>query len=384
MHILTRALSALALTAATLHAAVVDVFPTTADALQVAIDAANSGDILRIHGGAYGPITIDKPLELIANPGAVVQGLGLLPQMPPPLLVMTRPITLAGPGSGRVVLQNISVAGSYDVTQFSAVPTAHMLADGFDELRLINCSIQGPFWIANGGIGGAPGITSSIPLMILSGTSVRPLSPVADFGSGPGVPPPAIDAPNSTIIAGDCDIMGGSYGVIDIGTGNCNPQSYSTTLVGGTGVRCERFFQTGGSVRGGAGTVLDCGGPVVPLIVPDGIPVIAREHIVQPETLVQVTRPRVGQSWDLLSRNGPNGGLLRIAFAYGGIEFHPTGGYNVVETPQVFQYVTVAPTVQDLSFPVPNDASLIGFDLVAETYDTAYGVFGGAVITQIR
>ena len=360
-------------------AANIDVFPTSADALQLAIDGAAPGDRLIIHGGTYDPIVISKPLELIAEPQATIVG-----KFEPdsPFASVDTPIVAFGPGSGELVLNNLRTGGGYDVTIFtpSGPPSANITLSGFERVVAIDCVFTGPQWFANGGISGAPGLVSDAPVLVLDGTSVRALNPASD--STPISPPTAaVIASDSTVIATDCDIVGGYYiSPLWSSFGGQAP----ILGIGGTGVVCDRLFQTGGSIQGGLATQWGEPPLVNDGVLPAGPPAYATQHVLLWENLRELTTPRVGQLWELEAQSGTAGGSLRIALDLGPAEFEPTFGWNFVETLDTIIFQTTDPFLETLSFSIPPVPGLVGLDLVAELSDLGALKTGGVVVSQIR
>ncbi|MEX1023959.1 MAG: hypothetical protein WD226_02680 [Planctomycetota bacterium] len=370
-------LSTLVLVAPAVRAADIHVHPTSPDALQLAIDAAAPGDTLFIHGGTYSAITITKPLELVADPVASVEGVNTPSS---PQWVLQRPITMAGPNAGTVTLQNIRTVGVYNVTIHFARAEPLVKVDGFDRAVFIGCDIREPQYIADGHIDGAPAIQATAPEVFLFDCTIRALNPATAMTAVPGTRP-AIDAANSTVIASDCDIEGGFFPFIILF--NCT-QPAPPDALGAAGVVADRLFQTGGSIRGGRGPMLFCSGGTPPPTLPPGPAFIVNQRVVQRHSLDQLTRPTVGGTWRIDVTTGKLGALLIVGHELGALNFDPALGWNLFSPSRILAYLPVAPTDQHVELSIPPWATAFaGIDWLAALYDHDEGRLGGPVMAKL-
>ena len=359
----------------------IDVLPTSADALQLAIDAASPGDKLLVHDGFYDWVVIDKELDLIGVPSAKIR-----PAINLALQLQHQPIVdVVGPSGGVVTLQNIELINSYVFPDFhigGAKPT--LRATGLSELRLIDCSFSGAI-SSNLDAFGAPGIESTVPELFLSGCDVKAFDPNTIFGKS-GItgtlPPPAVDAPGTTVVSIDSTIAGGTYpnGVTTAGPG-CPPPPAGT---GGPGVVCARLFQTGGEISGGAGAAYTCATGPETGVLPDGVDARVQEWIRQPWSLRQAAQPRIGLPWELEAFSGPIGGIVRVAIDSEAPEFSPGFGWNWIDTSDVIVFEATGSLLDTVTLQIPNVTALVGFDVIAELVDSGYGTISGPVLAQIQ
>jgi len=213
--------------------------------LQDAIDAASPGDVIVVHGGTFQAITIDKALTLLGSP--------------PPLLEPTpngsgylAPITLAGPGSGEVVLSRIRTGGTA-VGFTQSFNTAGILGGGFDELHLYDCDVHSPEWCCLTGLGtGQPGVSVTVPFVLVERSSVTGSATNIDdtmMTSGwPG--PPGIDAPSSTVVVLDSSVRGGASAEFTFPSFDCGGSCPNGS--GGAGVVADVLYYSDSALDGGA------------------------------------------------------------------------------------------------------------------------------------
>jgi len=152
--------------------------------LQDAIDAASPGDVILIDGGTHGPVVIDKALTLVGTLGVKP----MLTTLTAPIVAFTDqvpPVTLSGPGVGRVTLTHLVITG---VTSELAAFTDNVPAivgDGFDELFVLHCDVEAPRWEDSLDSAQAyPGIDVDIPYTLVGDSTViggAPHSDVAFF-----------------------------------------------------------------------------------------------------------------------------------------------------------------------------------------------------------
>lgn len=126
--------------------------------LQVAIDAAPENATIVVHGGHWFALTLTKPVRLVGDPRPYIWGDGDG--------VLEPPISLAGAGSGAVVLENLDVgveisAGGFDVN------APAITGQGFDRLVVRDSVVSGPRWslVYNYVFPGATAIEVDLPLV---------------------------------------------------------------------------------------------------------------------------------------------------------------------------------------------------------------------------
>lgn len=356
-------------------AAPIDVFPGDPAALQNAIDAAPPGATILVHGGTYDPITIDKPLDIIAEPRASLTITGACPFVTAEALV-----TLAGPGSGRTTLNNFGVAGFVDGFFFCGDPDPLVVGGGFDEFWLVDSTLSAGWCCLTGAAPGAPAIRTTVPTLVVAGSSVAPLD--ADTDGFPGFPQPVgIDAPTSTVIVTHSTVRGGSYltYVDDFCTGTF------PTGAPAIGIVANLLFTTGSEVSGGAETFAQC--PFGSTIVGSHPEADAYDANIATDIFANLTplnAPLRGSAWDLETTTSGSGGFLFINFDTEPVEFKPGLGWDFLTVAETFQTVVVPPGFGVQSFPIPDLVDLVGFELALELLDFDIGLLGGPVIAQIR
>src|SRR5687767_2941958 len=115
------------------HAQVTHV-PGDFSTIQDALDASPAGEVIVVHGGTWGAITIRRPVTLIGDPQPSIGGFG----GPFP------PVTLDGPGLGKVTLSSIFVGGVFGGNDLPSTPPPGIHGGGFEALHIIDTTVVAP------------------------------------------------------------------------------------------------------------------------------------------------------------------------------------------------------------------------------------------------
>ncbi|MEM7205104.1 MAG: hypothetical protein AAF628_32925 [Planctomycetota bacterium] len=259
-----RTLLGLALLAPTALAQIV-VDPTGAGQfvdLQAAIDAAAPGAVIRVVGGSYGSVRIDKSLTIIGDPAPLIasapQGSGVQPPA----------IDLVGTGSEELTLAHVVVRGTATFPYNG--PGAGIRSRGFAAIRIYHAEIRAHEYVlatATGLFRGAPGLdvgATDVAQVTIADSRIQGSASGTDgtpiFGE-PG--PAAIDAPSATVLAVDSVLIGGAGSdtvlPTPFGTTPCPcPGSFGT---GGDGIVAAETITMDIVVQGGRGGLVFYGGP---------------------------------------------------------------------------------------------------------------------------
>jgi len=337
---------------------------------QAAINNASPGDVILIHGGTWGPLVIDRSLQLIGDPAPLIvglsQGIGLAPS----------PIKLAGPGAGTVVLQNLNVGGTINGSLFSA-GSAAISGEGFDSLLIYDSTVSGPAWFWITGVAaGIDGIKVNVPLVVVERSNVS----ASDSDPGcyyfcQGMPSggTGIDAGNGTLVVLDSLIAGG--GSLDLwDVIPCAYQSCSTG-VGGTGAIAGVLYRSGSTIVGGQGLArYDITNGAFCCRAPDGRTVQAGTTNSIDNYLQLAGDFQIGGTFTL-NLSFPNVGMA-ILFASLG---WPSVPYSIPGVGLVFldasQLLNLGPVggQSAVPLPVPLVPFLVGIPISFQAYDLSAG-----------
>lgn len=277
------------------------VVPTDFPTIQSAIDAASDGDVVLIRGGTYdGPITIDRELTLIGDPRPSIHQPVDTSSYPPAA------IELAGAGTGKVVLVNLEISG-FAVGIYAYQSSAGIEGGGFQELHLVDCSVEGPRWIALTGVAfGSPALETDVPEILVERSSLRGADSANDgcYGNGPAGPA-GIHAPGSSVVVLDSTVRGGgSEPICSIGI-DCPIGG-----AGGPGIVADSLWEAASDIQGGTGATHlvfgeQCGS------APDGADAQVVEHTVLGGNLTEASPPRLGRTWTLTwNTPGPSSAIV--------------------------------------------------------------------------
>lgn len=347
---------------------------------QEAIDNAPDGAVIRIHGGTWSSITIDRPLTLIGP--TLFQGTNNGS-------TWTAPIVLAGPGSGRVVLSDIST-GIECVNAIYLDSLAPAIdGGGFAELHVLDSEIRPPTigFFDGGGlcapiqgeVEGRPGIQTSVPTIVIERSQILGGSSDNDDDGSGGYPdgPPGILAPDSAVIALDSLVRGGPSGeYYAYPTGICG--SFCATGRGGAAVVAAELHQANTELRGGRGAtwygratpeefyeLCACRGP-------DGVATITLAGpMVLRSTLSMLAPPSIGTALTLLHRGGTGAVLIQsFDLQPPGPSSFARGRYFLGPAATVHGPIGNGP----VSIPVPLLPGLIGREVAFQTIEPRVGL----------
>ncbi|MEM7308690.1 MAG: hypothetical protein AAF682_18550 [Planctomycetota bacterium] len=337
-----------ALLAAHAHAAEILVPGDFADP-QAAVDAANPGDVVRIAGGTWGPLVVDKELSILADPAATFVG------QPGAIGVTAQPaIRLAGPGAGSLVLSNLVTAGQTGVFDLDVEPG--ILGGGFDELYVLDSTIRATEWFFFDGFApGEPGIDVQVDLLVVEGSDVRGGFSADNFCCGitSGPDGPAGIRASDAVLLLDAVVQGGSAGPyrgFSCGSGG----------EGGPGVEADSLFSAGSAITGGAGADwIEVGSYSLLCTKPDGPATLVTTEAALGDELQLAGDFALGDSITL-SWSAP---ALQVAlffgFGVGTPSFLPGAGWLFLD-PAGATFLLALPSPGGVVLPVPAIPSLAG------------------------
>ncbi|MED6333799.1 MAG: hypothetical protein VYE81_00250 [Planctomycetota bacterium] len=216
--------------------------------LQSAIDAAASGDTIIVHGGTHAPITITKPLSILGDPAPLIVG----DTTDTVLGTYRGPISLSGPGAGRVTLGRIETGGVTEGHIFGASAPG-ISGGGFDSLVVYDSTVRAPGWIFLTGVAdGQPGIQVSVPDVYIERSLVEGSASDTDdcYSFGPDGPL-GLSAPGSVSVF-DSTVRGGAAGA----SYYCLPGPFCgcpPSGVGGAGIVAGTLLHSNSTIEGGDG-----------------------------------------------------------------------------------------------------------------------------------
>lgn len=352
------ALALLLVLAGTSSAQAVHDVPGDFPSIQEAIDAAAPGDIVLVAGGTHeGPITIDRPLTLMGDPQPSIRPrFQVFDFMQPPAIV------LAGSGSGKVVLVNLSVGGQVNgITTASS--SAGIQGGGFAELHLLECRVAGPFWtLLTGQAFGSPALRTSVPRILLQHSSLRGADSANDGCYGNGPPGPAgIEAPTSSVVVLDSLVRGGGSDSI-CGFGSC-PIGGD----GGTGIVARELWEAASDIQGGSGALYSIQGDPAPCgAAPDGAARQVVRHALLGGELTAANRLRLGKSSRLSWSTSGSTSLLLIGSKLRLSPLRLPSGPLFVDLHSVSIARCYPAGSGNFDLRLPLDTSLLGREVVAQ------------------
>lgn len=275
--------------------------PDDAPTLREAIRRSSPGGVIVVRGEQE-PVVVDRPLSILGDPTFAIDR-GELVWGDAPCAAPA--VTLAGAGEGVVTLAGLSCGFMGEC----AVPAPAVAGGGFDELRLVDCSLSTFQTVFGGGAYGSPCVEVDVPLVLVAGSHVRGGRADVDecigllFGDGCA----AVLAPQSTVVALDSTLLGGDGGYLCCHGCACPQTLRGLGGVGGDGVVAREVFQAGSLIAPGSGSTffvlgpssIDCGRQ------PSGVAVVADAHVVLADALRGAPRMTPGASYTLAwSRGG--------------------------------------------------------------------------------
>jgi hypothetical protein len=332
--------------------------------LQDAIDAASAGATILVHGGTFRSITVDKPLTIVGWPEPLILGDDSQPAFQPP-------ITLAGPGSGEVILARIRVEGTID-GRFFGSSTPAITGGGFAELHVYDSFVHAPEWVLLTGLGvGEPGIETSVPFVLVERSDVKGSATSIDgtVGTSAWDGPAAISAPGATVAVFDSVVTGGDSALFTYPSFQCD--FVCPDGAGGAGVAATGVFHSDSAIAGGFGAAWLTQGGLICCGGPNGQPIVATTVVSLPDYLDSDGPMRLGEDHVLhLSAPGPLA-TLRIA---GGIDppVQFPQGYRFLDPTSTASLGNVA-TPGDHVLAIPLDLSLLGRVTALQLVDPTSG-----------
>lgn len=352
--------------------------------LQDAIDGASPGARILVHGGIWTTIVIDKPLTLVGSPRPLIQG----ESSGFPSYAYVPPITLAGPGSGEVILSNIEVFGTV-LGYLDSVASPGITGGGFGELQVYDSEIRAPEWSFLTGLGaGKPGIEVSVPFVLVERSLVKGSRTDNDSSAIlSGVDgPPGISAADSIVVVLDSTVQGGASGVFRYPSNECDFGCPGGQ--GGAGVVCETLYHAASTFQGGAGATWETqDGSLTCCQYLDGPPIVASTVKPLANDLVgEERRMRQGSEYVLhLATPGPTA-TLRGALGIGPPVLTP-GGERFLDLSSTMTLGEVS-TPGDYVLKFSSNPTLVGqvmaFQLVDPTTGFSRPVAGVVLPANLR
>src|SRR5262245_10788662 len=241
--------------------------------LQAALNGVPPGAVIVVHGGVHPPVTVSKPVTIVGSPVATIVNTDVSEPMDP--FALADAIRLAGPGAGRVTLENVNTTGVADGSIFSSSGSG-VFGGGFAELHLVDCDIQPAQWtMLTGQAEGADGVHVTVPYVLVERCTVTgglsdtddciyPLNP--DGGA-------AIHAASATVTVLASTVNGERGPIICFPAGTC-PSLPLPESDGGPGIVATRVLRAASVIAGGKGQPVTCG-PTIIGVEADGPPIVA-------------------------------------------------------------------------------------------------------------
>jgi hypothetical protein len=341
------------------------------DELQEVIDAAPAGaTIFAACGTPWGAIVIDKPLTLI---GGTFEGSDVGTDR-------ASYVTLAGPGTGEVVLVGIHA----DVRLFGPAHSSvapGIVGGGFAALHVYDSHVRAaeirPF---DGRAFGQSAIVTTVPLVVIERSFIEgSQTDDSDLTHVPGHDgPPGIDAPGSTVVVLDSIIRGGAsgyYTMAPLSGWLCS--DLCSFGAGGPGIVADAVFHSGSRIEGGEGAgydgILYEGGPygACSCEAADGASLdLVRRAVALPSILKMNGPPRIGTLLTL-TYSGPSPAVLIGAFGITSPRSIPRAGWLFLEAPHV-----AGPTIVDgtVAIDVPANSGLLGRRVAFQAFEPTVGL----------
>jgi hypothetical protein len=355
--------------------------------LQVAIDKAAPGDVIVITGGIHAPVVVKKSLTLVgshasrpfvrvANPGEELS----FPDQGPAIL-------LAGSGSGVVTLANLDLGGTTDGSYFGVAGEA-IAGGGFDELRVMHCTLTAPTWFFPTGVGFAPDaveLEADVEHLLLSDSVVVGGEGTYDFPPTQPFDIPVggagVDAPATTVTVVDSTVRGGGgldmvFNIVFYCPSDCDDVDFGE---GGPAVTALAVHHAGSLLAGGEGATVHCASPTGAMTLictrASGPAVSGASSVVAlPGTLFGSGDLVTGSYWTLTwSSPSPTVFLVFSPTPMAPLDLGPKG--LLFMDPDVM-LIEALPggALQSASFFIPADATFYGVPLAIQVYDPATGL----------
>ena len=229
--------------------------PGNAGSLGAALEMAPPGALILLDTTELqAPVVITKPVTVVGVPGARVGNEGFCTS------ILPSPVTLDGPGQGDVVLAGLDLVTATDC----AITPALLSGDGFESVRLFDCTLQQSFTGFTGFGFGAPAIETDVSDLYLQDCLVS--------GAGDGVDictfsatslsmvqsRPGILAPSATVTLVRTDVVGGGIfgGVLCCTYCSCSAVDLEAVTPGGDGVVAESVFAYGSGIAATPGVAV--------------------------------------------------------------------------------------------------------------------------------
>jgi hypothetical protein len=200
--------------------------PGTHDTLQAALDSAKANDVVIVHGGVHGAVSIQRPLTLLGDPAPVLVGSRELGGY-------TEALFISGPFSGTVRLVNIRFGGRAGGTQYPITKPA-IYGNGLwaSTLVLEGCDVRAaawrpPFPWGEDELVSAPALLTDATLVVLERCTLQASAARTAGMAGTW----AVEASMSTVLVIDSVVIGG-----DGGSGGDERQGRMG--VGGGAIKC--------------------------------------------------------------------------------------------------------------------------------------------------
>jgi hypothetical protein len=345
--------------------------------LQAAIDAASPGDVITVATSTtQDPVVITKPLTILGDPALNVRS-GCDGYDSEPF----HAFRLAGPGSGRVVIGNATLASTADC----AHPASSIGGGGFAELHVFNATFK-PNPGLSGTADGCSTVKVDVPYILIEGSEIAGGESDGDdcYGYLHGGVWSAIEAPASTVTVLDSKISGPGEPLFYCCKSCTCPATLPSGGEGGHGIVAnEVFVDAASEVKGGVGATYyakvlssDPGTPCGKK--PDGQAFVAAAVHVLPGTIDGSGATPLGGTL-ALTFDVP--GPLALLFVSVGVTapvLLPGAGYSYLFSPLL---VGPVPTggPQSVSLAVPPLAALLGLEGGFQIFDLSLGLTAPAV-----
>lgn len=343
--------------------------------LQTAIDQARPGDWIRIRGGTWEEIVVDKSLTLLGDPMPILlapfNGIGSGRRQPPAL-------QLSGTGDERLRLVDVRIEGRALGSGAWTSLSAGIEAERWGSIELVRCHVHAmEWWSITGLANGAPAIRAQGALLLHAVDSWLEASDSDIYGwVGPSRVDgaPGIDAPEADVLLAGTSVFGGdaaSFVLFGCPPANCPCPGLQHH--GGPAVRARRLYAYGGTLQGGRGGEAWCwqGASFERRgQQPSGPEHVAQSVYAAPQVLQTQLPPRPGGAWVIGHPQLVWGGILllgsrtREAIPIGPDLLWLDGKRGVLQ-------LVLAPKSVQQTITVPADPKLLGFTVLGQVFDFA-------------